>query len=129
MLECDAVVLHIRRGDFVSLGWNADLEFYRESLEKLKNISDYENKKFFVFSDDISWCEQHVLELGLDMFESPDIIFIKHGHEDAWIDLYLMMQGKIIIGSGSGLVRMANKIPSVSQNCNFYEIKNSQILF
>lgn len=108
MLSCDAIVIHVRRGDFVAWGWEADNEFYVEAINMLLKISDYTNKKYFVFSDDIPWVRTHAAEMGLNLVGNDEIIYVDHNkNETSYLDMYLMSLGKVIIGSGSGFVRMA----------------------
>lgn len=98
MQSCDAIVMHIRRGDFVELGWAADLEFYREALEKIKNIPDYPNKHFFVFSDDIPWCKENSSGMGFDLFPDASVTYLDHNKgAESYRDMQLMTYGKIII--------------------------------
>ena len=108
MLNSDAIVIHVRRGDFVNWGWEADNEFYVEAISMLLKIPDYTNKKYFVFSDDIPWVKAHGDEMGLDLVGNDEIIYVDHNkNETSYLDMYLMSLGKVIIGSGSGFVRMA----------------------
>lgn len=108
MMACDAVVVHIRRGDRAALGWNEDTDFYVEAIEKIVNLTQYENKKFFVFSDDIKWCKEHCEEVGLDQIKNQEIVFIDgHKGEECFRDVQLMTLGKIIICGNSGFPRIA----------------------
>lgn len=127
MTECDSVVIHIRRGDFVSLGWDTDFDYYKESLEKLKAIEDYPNKKFFVFSDDIPWCRDHINDTGMnDYFPNAEVYYIDHNkYESSYKDMLLMTYAKIIIGSNSGFVRMAAYL---SQSCEIFMCYNLQVV-
>lgn len=105
MLNCDAVAIQMRRGDFVRLGWESDTAFYAEALEKLSHIEDYPNKKFFVFSDDIPWIKAHSAEMGLDSADG-EVFYIDHNkNEDSLFDMYLISLAKVVIGSASGFVR------------------------
>lgn len=114
MLACDAVVVHVRRGDYVTVGILADTEFYRESMDKLAAIPDYENKRFFVFSDDIPWCMNNTAELGFDKyFPDADITYVDHNKmSNDYMDLLMMTYGKVIIASNSGFARMAGWLSS-----------------
>lgn len=108
MLSCDAVVVHIRLGDFVSAGCDVDNDYYIESFKKLSSIPDYSNKKYFVFSDDIPYVKKHAEEYGFDLTSDSEVIYIDHNkYEESYRDLQLMTLAKVIIASGSGLVRMA----------------------
>ncbi|MGN0596899.1 MAG: alpha-1,2-fucosyltransferase [Ruminiclostridium sp.] len=126
MNNSDSVAIHCRRGDFVSVGWDADMDFYTESMEKLLNINDYPNKKFFVFSDDIPWCRNNIDKLGFSLVENPDITFVDHNKdENSYRDMQLMSNAKIIIGSNSGFVRNAALI---SKKCEIFMCYNNIIM-
>ena len=59
----DAVAVHVRRGDYLNLQniYNiTPLWYYQEVAKK------YDGRKFYVFSDDIQWCKDH-LELPGDV--------------------------------------------------------------
>lgn len=61
--EVNAVSLHVRRGDFVSLksanhfhGY-LETDYYKAALEQIKNkVTD---PVFFIFSDDLDWCKKN----------------------------------------------------------------------
>lgn len=125
--ECDSIVLHIRRGDFVSLGWDTDFDYYKESLEKLESINDYFNKAFFVFSDDIPWCIENIEKTGLtEYFPNAKVYYVDcNKGEDSYKDMLLMTYSKVIIGSNSGFVRMAAYL---SQTCEIFMCYNLQVM-
>ena len=107
MKTSDAVVVHIRRGDFVTLGREVDNGFYVESFEKLKTVPDYPNKHFFIFSDDILWCRENIDNLGLSIFPEAKITFVDHNKEEnSFRDLQLFSLAKIIIGGPSGFINI-----------------------
>jgi glycosyltransferase involved in cell wall biosynthesis len=73
----NAVSLHIRRGDYLSLSQyhhNLSIEYYHNAIDYFK---DY---KIFVFSDDIQWCKEN--------FKGDNFKFVE-GQSDIE-DLYLM---------------------------------------
>lgn len=49
----NSVGVHIRRGDFVSLGWDKGLDYYQEGIRQIKKI--HSDAKVFIFSDDKAW--------------------------------------------------------------------------
>lgn len=52
----NSVGVHIRRGDFVSLGWEKGQEYYDKGLEWFKKqIPDCQ---FFIVSDDVQWVKE-----------------------------------------------------------------------
>lgn len=60
-----SVGIHVRRGDFVELGWNVPEEEYQRSC---KSVLDRKPSAYFViFSDEPEWCKAHEKELGFDL--------------------------------------------------------------
>lgn len=117
MQECDAVVIHFRRGDYIqfTMGKNCvddtnytDFNFYIEAISRLQTINDYPNKKYFIFSDDVSWVQKHTKEVGLDLIGDAPIYYINHNvYNESYKDMQLMMNGKIMIISQSGFATNA----------------------
>jgi hypothetical protein len=68
--EPDSVILHIRRGDYVSVAQNAELlgfvgmDYYNYAVEHIRGL--IEKPRFFVFSDDLEWSRQELPQFGLD---------------------------------------------------------------
>jgi len=54
--NCNSVCVHIRRGDFVRLGFSLDLAYYRTAIQYMKNA--VERPVFYCFSDDIEYCKE-----------------------------------------------------------------------
>lgn len=106
MLGCDAVAVQVRRGDFVRLGWDSDTSFYAEAIDKLSTISDYPNKKYFVFSDDMPWVRAHSKEMGLYPARGEIVYVDFNKAEDCLFDMYLISLAKVVIGSASGFVKV-----------------------
>ena len=105
--------IHIRRGDFVNIGWSLDPKFYRDGVEKIR-ASMGRNPVFFVFSDDISWCRQNAGLMGLDL-PGQEVIYIE-GHHDPdnpfdaandYVDMQLMTYCKGMVMSQSAFCYMA----------------------
>lgn len=61
-----SVSLHIRRGDFVTLGAALSEEYYLTAVQKMKEKID--NPTFFVFSDDLKWAREHLRLGGSSVF-------------------------------------------------------------
>lgn len=59
-----AVSLHVRRGDYVTLDgankWHGvcSIDYYEKAISYMLNQST--DSVFFVFSDDIKWCKEHI---------------------------------------------------------------------
>lgn len=86
--NCEAVSLHIRRGDYVSdpettaYHGICSEEYYRGAVSKLENY--VKNPHFFVFSDDPSWVKEK-----LDIRHSTTIVDF-NGSEKDYEDMRLM---------------------------------------
>ncbi len=94
ILNSRSVALHIRRGDYVKLGWASEPAYYIQKIKKL--LTAYPDATFFVFSDDIPWCRQNCDLLGLSLPQS--VTYVEgntHGHN--YIDLQLMSMCQIMI--------------------------------
>lgn len=103
--DTESCSMHIRRGDFVEMGFAADDEVYASFLDTMmirnKNIT------LFLFSDDIPYCMEHKKEMGLDRPEK--VVFVEgNGGEGAWKDMYLMSRCKNMIVGNSSFSYMAS---------------------
>lgn len=89
-----SVAVHIRRGDYVKLGWASKPDYY---LQKIKEVlAHYPDAVFYVFSDDIPWCRQNCDALGLSL--SPNVSYIEGNTQGQnYIDLQLMSMCQIMI--------------------------------
>ena len=84
--ETNSVALHIRRGDFVELGWAAPVEKYRIAVQALQE--QVKDAHFFVFSDDLAWCREKLEEFGL---LSGEVTFVEgNTGSNNYIDMQLM---------------------------------------
>lgn len=98
ILETNSFSIHVRRGDFVKLKWNADSSTYKMALQQV--IASQKEPTVFVFSDDIEWCKEHKEELGLEL---PQIVtFVEgnmHGNNFRDMQLMSMCKGMLITPS------------------------------
>ena len=84
-----SVSIHVRRGDYITNKANAKtfgfvgLNYYVNAIKKIKkSVSD---SVFFVFSDDINWCQDNLSPLSKNMH------FIDHNKgKNSYKDLLLM---------------------------------------
>lgn len=53
-----SIAVHIRLGDFVRLGWNDDIEKYKNALGYL--LKNHPNAKVFMFSNDIEYVKKKI---------------------------------------------------------------------
>ncbi|MBQ7833100.1 MAG: alpha-1,2-fucosyltransferase [Lachnospiraceae bacterium] len=98
-IMCESVAaVHIRRGDYVDLGWDIGCEYYQKTIREL--TEQYQGFVLFVFSDDLNWCREHAKELGLDL--AKDVVYVEgNTGQNSYIDMQLMSmcQGMIISNS------------------------------
>ena len=81
----NAVSLHVRRGDYITLDsankwhWVSSIEYYEKAIAFM--INTLQKPKFFVFSDDISWCKENI-----HFPDGIEHLYVDHngsaGHED-----------------------------------------------
>lgn len=104
--RADSVSVHIRRGDYVTLGWAIEPGKYRACIELFLSEISFRSWHLFVFSDDIAWCREHADELGLSLFQ--EITYIE-GNKDGenYRDLQLMSMCKAMIISNSAFCSLA----------------------
>lgn len=63
ILNSQSVCINIRRGDYVSMKSNADffgilpLEYFQQGIEMIKQKVN--NPYFFIFTDDMKWCQEN----------------------------------------------------------------------
>ena len=99
MLSVRSIVIHVRRGDFLSskycdiLANIATLGYYQKAIELIKGR--FSASHFFVFSDDIEWCKSH-------LSIPNDTVYVDwNTGKDSYIDLYLMTHAKANIIANS----------------------------
>lgn len=96
--ETRSLSVHIRRGDFVTLGWDIPPQVYRGAINAM--YGEMPDLTLFVFSDDIEWCREHDRELGLTIPQETVYIEGNKGEED-FRDLQLLgcCKNSIVVGS------------------------------
>lgn len=93
IINVNAVSLHVRRGDFVSLksanhfhGY-LEIDYYKLAIEQIKNkVAD---PNFFIFSDDLDWCKKN-----LDFIEQKEFVEGKANGISTQEELILMSHCK-----------------------------------
>jgi hypothetical protein len=91
MQETNSVSLHVRRGDYNMAQFNAffravPLPYYQQAVDRMQQTLD--GPQFFIFSDDVAWCREHLKIEG-----SP--VFVDHNRgADSYRDLLLMAHAK-----------------------------------
>jgi hypothetical protein len=99
ILNGNSLSVHVRRGDYVTLGYSTECDVYRACVDKaLDNLHD--DYTLYVFSDDIKWCKYNEQSLGFDRFKK--IVYVEgNTNGNNYIDLQLMSNCKAMIISNS----------------------------
>ena len=82
--ETESISIHVRRGDYLKdplLGGLCGPEYYQAAISLIK--STVVSPKFFIFSDDITWCQKH-----LNLTQATFISWNKG--PESYIDMQLM---------------------------------------
>jgi hypothetical protein len=105
ILNSKSCSIHIRRGDYVKLGWAMEIGHYRELIKNF--LGQCKGKwELFVFSDDIDWCKEHSEELGFLLFSG--VHFVEGNVQGKnYIDLQLMSNCKAMIMYNSAFCYLA----------------------
>lgn len=93
----NSVAIHIRGGDYLTLGVNLDTRYYISTISKLQKQYGTDTLKYYVFTDD----KQYAKALLQDV---PDISyeFMEYLNKNTIIyDMYLMSKCKMIIAANS----------------------------
>lgn len=101
----NSVSIHIRRGDYVKLGWAMQPDMYRELVYEF--MDKVPGKwELFVFSDDAAWCREHQEEMGFECFDS--VTFVEGNVRGKnYIDMQLMSRCRAMIMSNSAFCYLA----------------------
>lgn len=105
IMQTKSVSMHIRRGDYVDLGWAMQIQQYHSLAAKFIQDcgTDWE---IFVFSDDIPWCKENEENLGLTLFQK--IHYVEGNMQGKnYIDAQLMSHCKGMIMSNSAFCYLA----------------------
>ena len=102
----NSLSIHIRRGDYVKLGWAMPTEVYRSLIQSFKTNIPLGKWHLFVFSDDIAWCKEYQKEMGFNSFSG--VTYIEGNIQGKnYIDMYLMTQCKAMLISNSAFCYLA----------------------
>lgn len=99
-----SVGIHIRRGDFLKIGWDLPDDYYKANCGVI--LKAYPEATFFVFSDDSNWCMSNADALGLNL--AKETIYVT-GNVDGnnYIDMQLLSMCKGMLMSNSSFCYLA----------------------
>ena len=81
MHRVNSVAIHIRRTDYVNLGWALDMSYYNRAINIIRR--NMEAPVFYIFSDDMEWAFNNIIGVNE--------VYV---HEDTLNDIWLMSQCK-----------------------------------
>lgn len=95
----NSVGIHVRRGDYLKVPdfrGICDINYYKKAISDI--LSDGKHHVFFIFSNDVVWCEENIkpLLLGHDL----EIVNGNTGKNSCW-DMFLMTHCKDLIIANS----------------------------
>lgn len=104
IINTKSVAVHIRRGDYVTIGWSSSNDFYKNTITEI--LSKQPDAVLFVFSDDIEWCKENSIQMGLNL--SEETVFIEGNvYGSNYIDLQLMSMCEYMIMGKSAFSYLA----------------------
>ncbi len=110
----NSVSVHIRRGDYVDIGWELPLEHYEKSLHSFSQILG--QYTLFVFSDDLKWCQEHAKDLGFNY--AHKVVYVSgNTKENAYLDMQLMSLCPAMVMSNSAFCYLA---ALMNKNLKYY---------
>ncbi len=116
--ESEAVMIHLRRGDFIELQYSVNGQYVKDSVTQIMKSQRSDRIKFFVFSDDLDWCRNNIEELGLGKYRERTVFVEGNAGRNSYLDMYLMSLGKILIPSpNSTFSYMALLLSSTMEKC------------
>lgn len=90
MRYCNSVALHIRRGDYLEIGCQLNMEYYQKAICKMKEILQKNDLVFYVFSDDIAFCKDYFKRTAF--FDDMDEVrYPEYDSDDRTLDDMLLM--------------------------------------
>lgn len=94
-----SVAIHVRRGDYLnSPKWDGicTLDYYRKGIDEI--LSDGKQHVFYIFSNDIPWCQDNINPL----LEGHQVVSVTEniGSDSCW-DMFLMSHCKDLIIANS----------------------------
>ena len=102
-----SLCIHIRRGDFVERDWDLPPAMYKEAIDIIEERLGKGYMHYFVFSDDIDYCQRHAREYGLPD-DGDSLTFVEgNSGENSYIDMQLMTMCHHMIVSNSSFSYLA----------------------
>lgn len=104
ILSSKSIGVHIRRGDYVTIGWALSHTYYLDAAKKIS--TEHPDAVFFVFSDDLDWCRSNAASLGLNL-PSQTVYVEGNTRNSSFRDLQLMSMCYGLLMSNSAFCYLA----------------------
>ena len=136
IMTCNSIGVHVRRGDYLNEPEFRNIcgvEYYKNGIERL--LSDGRRHTFFIFSNDIKWCEENIEPLIGD--STIHYVTGNEGKQSCW-DMFLMTYCKDLIIANSSfswwgaflnknVYRVIAPEPWLNRDCEIDNYENSWI--
>lgn len=94
--KSNSVSVHVRRGDYITLGWQLDEQYYIDAINDI--ISNNINTKLYIFSDDLEYCKRFMNKYYKDI----EVSYVEYESDNRTVeDLILMSHCKQMILANS----------------------------
>ena len=86
--DSDSVSIHIRRGDYVQIGWGIPMDYYLKAIDMLKQKTGCSTLTAYVFSDDIAYAKEFFAQNPVEGISFKYMDF--ESERKTVLDMYLM---------------------------------------
>lgn len=91
MHNCNSVAVHIRRGDYVKIGCQLNMDYYVEAIRMIKSFFCNKDVALYIFSDDINYCEKFFANSNISDDKTIIIQYPEYVSDDYTLDDLLLM--------------------------------------
>lgn len=104
IMTSPSVAVHVRRGDYVDLGWQLSQDYYAKAMYDMsQKVNGF---TLFVFSDDLQWCQEHAKDLGFDY--ASKVVYVEgNTGQNSYVDMQLMSMCEGMVLSNSAFCYLA----------------------
>lgn len=115
IMTTPSVAVHVRRGDYVDLGWQLSQDYYAKAMYDMsQKVNGF---TLFVFSDDLQWCQEHAKDLGFDY--ASKVVYVEgNTGQNSYVDMQLMSMCEGMVLSNSAFCYLA---ALMNQRLKFYK--------
>lgn len=86
--SCNSVSLHVRRGDYIKLGWQLPMDYYKKALERMEELVG-EDMVVYIFSDDLEYVKEYLRSTKLEKrYRCEYVTYVSDNY--VFDDMYIM---------------------------------------